>query len=75
MGLRPTKGLSSIHGILPLAHTQDVGGPLARSADDLAIVLDIISGFDPADLATELMNGRPALQFREALGTVAPDSL
>ena len=32
VGLRPTKGLSSIHCILPLAHTQDVGGPLARSA-------------------------------------------
>ena len=75
MGLRPTKGLSSIHGILPLAHTQDVGGPLARSAEDLAIVLDIVSGFDPADPATELMSGRPALQFRETLGTVAPGSL
>ena len=75
VGLRPTKGLSSIHGILPLAHTQDVGGPLARSAEDLAIVLDIVSGFDPADPATELMIGLPALQFRETLGTVTPGSL
>ena len=75
MGLRLTKGLSSIHGILPLAHTQDVGGPLARGAKDLAIVLDLISGFDPADATIELMSGRPALQFREALATVTPDSL
>ena len=46
------------------AHTQDVGGPLARTG----ALLDIISGFDPADPATELMNGRPALQFQEASG-------
>lgn len=55
VGLRPTKGLSSIHGVMPLSHTQDVAGPLARSAEDLAIVLDIVSGFDAKDAATELM--------------------
>ena len=46
IGLRPSKGLSSIYGILPLSHTQDVAGPLARSAQDLAIILDIVSGYD-----------------------------
>ena len=43
-GLRPTKGLSSIDGIIPLSHTQDVGGPLARTAMDLAIGLDATIG-------------------------------
>lgn len=52
VGLRPTKGLSSIHGILPLASTQDVGGPLARTVFDLAIGLDAVIGADPADPAT-----------------------
>ena len=43
-GLRPSKGLSSIHGVMPLSHTQDVAGPLARSLDDLAILLNIVVG-------------------------------
>lgn len=55
IGLRPSKGLSSIYGILPLSHTQDVAGPLARSAEDLAIILDIVSGYDARDAATEIM--------------------
>ncbi len=40
VGLRGTPGLSSTTGIMPLSHTQDVGGPLARSVADLAIMLD-----------------------------------
>jgi Asp-tRNA(Asn)/Glu-tRNA(Gln) amidotransferase A subunit family amidase len=67
VGLRPTKGLSSIDGIVPLAHTQDVGGPLARSAADLAIGLDATIGPDPADPATRVLEGRPLPRFRDAL--------
>ena len=44
VGLRPTKGLSSIDGIVPLSHTQDTGGPLARTVRDLAIALDATIG-------------------------------
>lgn len=40
-GLRPTKGLSSIDGIIPLSVTQDTAGPLARTVEDLALVLDV----------------------------------
>ena len=40
-GLRVTQGLSNIDGIIPLSHTQDVAGPLARSMTDLATVLDV----------------------------------
>ena len=36
-GLRPTKGLSSIDGMVPLSHTQDMGGPLARLEVNLAL--------------------------------------
>lgn len=49
VGLRGTMGLSSRDGILPLALTQDIGGPLARSVTDLAIMLDATVGADPAD--------------------------
>ncbi|HUE96951.1 MAG TPA: amidase family protein, partial [Longimicrobiaceae bacterium] len=59
VGLRATKGLSSIAGILPLSHTQDVGGPLARTVEDLAIALDATIGPDPADPATSALGGRP----------------
>jgi len=57
VGLRPTKGLSSIAGIVPLSVTQDVGGPLARTVADLAAVLDATIGEDPADAATKLPAG------------------
>ncbi len=54
VGLRSTRGLASRDGIIPLSHTQDVGGPLARSVTDLAIVFDATVGFDPADEITAL---------------------
>jgi len=67
VGLRPTKGLSSIDGILPLSHTQDVGGPLARSMRDLAIALDATVGLDPADAATGALASRETPRFVDAL--------
>ena len=67
VGLRPTKGLSSIDGIIPLSHTQDVGGPLARTLRDLAIALDATIGADPADAATELLRGQELPRFVDAL--------
>lgn len=51
-GLRVTQGLSSRDGIIPLALTQDVGGPLARSMVDLVTLLDVTVGTDPADPQT-----------------------
>jgi amidase len=67
VGLRPTKGLSSITGIVPLSVTQDVGGPLARSAADLAAVLDATIGEDADDPATRLAAGQSRPKFAEAL--------
>ncbi len=67
IGLRPSKGLSSIYGILPLSHTQDVAGPLARSAEDLALILDIVSGYDPRDTATEILRSTTAPAFMARL--------
>ncbi len=66
-GLRPTKGLSSIDGIIPLSHTQDVGGPMARTATDLAIVLDATVGPDPADPATNILAARELPRFVQSL--------
>lgn len=57
-GLRGTQGLSSRDGIVPLALTQDMGGPLAKTVTDLAIMLDATVGFDPADEVTAGSRGR-----------------
>jgi Asp-tRNA(Asn)/Glu-tRNA(Gln) amidotransferase A subunit family amidase len=52
VGLRPTQGLASRFGIVPLSHTQDIGGPITRTVDDAAIVMDACAGFDASDLQT-----------------------
>ncbi|MDQ8168754.1 MAG: amidase family protein, partial [Gemmatimonadota bacterium] len=52
VGLRPTQGMVSRRGIVPLSHTQDIGGPLARTVTDLAIALDVSVGYDSEDAVT-----------------------
>ena len=72
VGLRGTRGLASGDGIVPLSTTQDIGGPLARSVEDLAITLDATVGVDPADPVTARSEGRIPASFRDALD---PDGL
>ena len=67
VGLRGTRGLASGDGIVPLSTTQDIGGPLARSVEDLAITLDATVGPDPADAVTGRSEGRIPVSFRDAL--------
>ncbi len=52
VGMRETYGRSSRAGIMPLSTTQDIGGPLARSVRDLAVMMDATVGSDPADPST-----------------------
>lgn len=66
-GLRVTQGLSSRDGIIPLSHTQDVAGPLARSVIDLVLVLDATVGPDPADPSTSVAAGRIPGSYRQFL--------
>lgn len=67
VGLRGTQGLASRRGIVPLSHTQDIGGPIARSAADLAIVLDATVGFDPGDPQTAQSVGEIPGSYLDAL--------
>ena len=71
-GLRVTQGLSSRNGIVPLSHTQDVAGPLARSVVDLVAILDATVGVDPADQQTAVAGARAPDSFHDFL---QPDSL
>jgi len=52
VGLKPTLGLVSRAGIIPIAHSQDTAGPLARSVADAAALLGALAGEDPRDPAT-----------------------
>ncbi len=69
VGLRATQGLFSRDGIIPLALTQDMGGPLARSVEDIAIVLDAIAGFDPNDPVTEVSRANTPASYTHFLKT------
>ncbi|WP_227373784.1 amidase family protein [Haladaptatus halobius] len=52
VGLRPTRGLVSRTGIVPLSETQDTAGPITRTVADAARMLDVLSGYDSADPVT-----------------------
>jgi amidase len=52
VGLKPTLGLVSRSGIIPIAHSQDTAGPMARTVTDAAILLGALTGVDPRDTAT-----------------------
>jgi amidase len=52
VGIKPTLGLVSRSGIIPIAHSQDTAGPMARSVADAALMLAAMAGTDPGDAAT-----------------------
>src|SRR5947207_659944 len=52
VGLKPTLGLVSRSGVIPIAHSQDTAGPMCRTVTDAAILLGALAGADPADSAT-----------------------
>ena len=71
VGIKPTVGLVSRAGIIPIAHSQDTAGPMCRSVADAALLLGVLSSVDPDDPATK---ARPAnlpseyTQFLDRLG-------
>ncbi|SKB07263.1 amidase family protein [Aeromicrobium choanae] len=58
VGVRPTVGLASRDGIVPLALSQDTGGPMARSVSDAAIAMDAVVGVDENDTVTQRQVGK-----------------
>src|SRR5687767_11492399 len=58
VGLKPTLGLISRAGIIPISHSQDTAGPMTRTVTDAAIVLGALAGLDPRDPATEASRGK-----------------
>jgi amidase len=67
VGIKPTVGLVSRSGIVPISHTQDTAGPMARTVADAAALLNVLVGADPADGATAASRGKVAADYTSFL--------
>jgi amidase len=63
VGLKPTVGLLSRAGIVPISHSQDTSGPICRTVRDAAILLGAMAGIDPRDPATAASHGKAAKDY------------
>ncbi|MGH2442031.1 MAG: amidase family protein, partial [Chloroflexota bacterium] len=71
VGIKPTCGLTSRAGVIPIAHSQDTAGPMARTVTDAAILLGAMTGEDARDTATAASSGtalRDYTRFLDADG-------
>jgi len=67
VGIKPTLGLVSRAGIIPIAHSQDTSGPMARTVRDAAIMLNVLAGIDPRDPATSAGHSHGQLDYTRYL--------
>jgi amidase len=67
VGIKPTVGLISRSGIIPIAHSQDTAGPMARTVRDAAILLGALAGIDPRDPATASSADKTAADYTKFL--------
>jgi len=67
VGIKPTVGLVSRAGIIPIAHSQDTAGPMARTVRDAAILLNAITGVDSRDEATNASRGKSVADYTQFL--------
>jgi amidase len=67
VGIRPTRGLISRAGLIPVSFTQDAAGPLARIVADVAVMLDVMAGYDPDDPVTALGIGKVPATYTASL--------
>ena len=67
VGIKPTVGLVSRSGIIPISHSQDTAGPMARSVRDAAILLGALAGVDARDSATAASQGKSVPDYTQFL--------
>lgn len=72
VGIKPTVGLLSRSGIIPISHTQDTAGPMARTVADAAVLLGAMTGVDERDEATHASRGKALADYTKFLD---PDGL
>jgi len=67
VGIKPTLGLISRSGIIPIAHSQDTAGPMGRSVADAAVLLGAMTGIDARDSATSSSQGKAYSDYTQFL--------
>jgi amidase len=67
VGIKPTVGLVSRSGIIPISKTQDTAGPFGRTVKDAATLLGALTGADPADTVTSESNGKSKTDYTSFL--------
>ncbi len=67
VGIKPTVGLVSRSGIIPISHSQDTAGPMARTVRDAAVLLGAMTGIDPKDDATKVSKGKSYTDYTKFL--------
>ncbi|MDC3416633.1 amidase family protein [Aquibacillus salsiterrae] len=67
VGIKPTVGLVSRTGIIPLSMSQDTAGPMARTVKDAAVTLGVLTGVDPTDPITETSEGKALTDYTKHL--------
>jgi amidase len=67
VGIKPTLGLISRAGIIPIAHSQDTPGPMCRTVADAAILLGALTGIDSRDDATKASRGKTLVDYTKSL--------
>lgn len=67
VGIKPTVGLVSRSGLIPVSYSQDTAGPMARTVTDAAILLGALTGIDERDPATSASRGRAQTDYTRAL--------
>jgi amidase len=67
VGIKPTVGLVSRSGIVPISHTQDTAGPMTRTVRDAAILLGVLAGVDSRDAATAASRGKAHADYTQFL--------
>lgn len=67
VGIKPTLGLVSRSGIIPIAHSQDTAGPMTRTVTDAAILLSALVGIDPRDDVTKESRGKSSPDYTKFL--------
>jgi amidase len=70
VGIKPTLGIWSRSGIIPIAHSQDTAGPMARTVKDAAILLGALAEFDINDAETQLEKGEIFSDYTQFLNSV-----
>jgi len=63
VGIKPTLGLVGRSGIIPIAHSQDTAGPMARTVADAAVLLGALTGVDPRDPFTQASQGKSTTDY------------